>query len=366
MVDVSRRNDLRWDCLLCCEMTGVYKPLPEAYLAAPRPLGVQADEIMMVACHNFDLLAARDVGFSRTQGGSGAPPRRAGSVVRARRARKRWSGPVTTTTSAGTPAASRRSASSSACGTTAPVAAMVTAGGGAPAQRVHGAGGSRSSTRPPSTPGRHRGPRRRSGARPLSPHFESDLGFAVGRSFGGDGRPPRRRARPRQRGCVDDAVRGEQHPRVRRTCFGRRRVRIDVGDRRGERWQRRVPRHGPRACRSRSPSDHRSLGANLRTGAGLSVGAVAQRFGVSLGGCTVPTAPPVGLSHRTSWRSVRGRSSLPRAGFPSPTWRPAGLSRTWRPTAADHPSTQQRRAGPPDPSAREPQATGRRPAPLMR
>jgi 2-haloacid dehalogenase len=63
IVDVSRRNRLDWDCVVSCEMIGSYKPNPEAYTTCARWLALAPDEILMVACHNFDLLAARQVGF---------------------------------------------------------------------------------------------------------------------------------------------------------------------------------------------------------------------------------------------------------------------------------------------------------------
>ena len=44
-------------------MLRVYKPRPEAYQRATKLLGVQPGEILMVACHNFDLDAARGEGY---------------------------------------------------------------------------------------------------------------------------------------------------------------------------------------------------------------------------------------------------------------------------------------------------------------
>ena len=44
-------------------MLRVYKPLPEAYRRAAALLGVPPGEILMVACHNFDLDAARGEGY---------------------------------------------------------------------------------------------------------------------------------------------------------------------------------------------------------------------------------------------------------------------------------------------------------------
>ena len=63
IVDVSRRNGLDWDCVVSCEMIGSYKPNPEAYITCAKWLGYRPEEIVMVACHNFDLLAARKTGY---------------------------------------------------------------------------------------------------------------------------------------------------------------------------------------------------------------------------------------------------------------------------------------------------------------
>lgn len=63
ILDVSRRNRLDWDCVVSCEMIGSYKTRPEAYLTCAKWLGFRPDEILMVACHNFDLMAARAVGY---------------------------------------------------------------------------------------------------------------------------------------------------------------------------------------------------------------------------------------------------------------------------------------------------------------
>jgi 2-haloacid dehalogenase len=62
-IDVSRKNKMAWDCLISCEMTGVYKPQPESYRTTAKLLGLRPSEIMMVSAHNFDLLAARQQGY---------------------------------------------------------------------------------------------------------------------------------------------------------------------------------------------------------------------------------------------------------------------------------------------------------------
>jgi 2-haloacid dehalogenase len=63
IVDVSRRNGIDWDAVIPCEMLRVYKPLPDAYRRTAAFLAVEPGEILMVACHNFDLDAARGVGY---------------------------------------------------------------------------------------------------------------------------------------------------------------------------------------------------------------------------------------------------------------------------------------------------------------
>jgi 2-haloacid dehalogenase len=63
VVDVSRHNAIHWDAVISCEMLGVYKTRPEAYQRTARLLQVVPSEILMVACHNFDLDAARGEGY---------------------------------------------------------------------------------------------------------------------------------------------------------------------------------------------------------------------------------------------------------------------------------------------------------------
>jgi 2-haloacid dehalogenase len=63
VVDVSRLNGITWDAIISCQMIGVYKPHPEAYHTAAGWLGLSPENILMVACHNFDLNAAQGAGF---------------------------------------------------------------------------------------------------------------------------------------------------------------------------------------------------------------------------------------------------------------------------------------------------------------
>lgn len=63
VIDVSRKNRISWDAIISCEMIGTYKPHRAAYLTAARWLNLDPSEILMVACHNFDLNAAHSAGF---------------------------------------------------------------------------------------------------------------------------------------------------------------------------------------------------------------------------------------------------------------------------------------------------------------
>ena len=63
IIDTAKRNNLCWDAVLSCEGIGKYKTLPEAYLTAAKWLQLKPEECCMVACHNFDLDAAKNAGF---------------------------------------------------------------------------------------------------------------------------------------------------------------------------------------------------------------------------------------------------------------------------------------------------------------
>jgi 2-haloacid dehalogenase len=63
IIDTARRNGLHWDAVFSCEGIGKYKMLPEAYETVARRLQLEPAEIVMVACHHFDLDAAARVGF---------------------------------------------------------------------------------------------------------------------------------------------------------------------------------------------------------------------------------------------------------------------------------------------------------------
>ena len=63
VVDSSRHSGIDWDAYLSCEFLGAYKPDPSVYRTAARLLGAELDEVMMVAVHPGDLLAAQRAGL---------------------------------------------------------------------------------------------------------------------------------------------------------------------------------------------------------------------------------------------------------------------------------------------------------------
>jgi len=63
LVEMARRGGLPWDCVLCAELFRAYKPDPKVYLGAVELLAERPGEVMLVACHNYDLRAARGHGL---------------------------------------------------------------------------------------------------------------------------------------------------------------------------------------------------------------------------------------------------------------------------------------------------------------
>src|SRR4029077_7663208 len=56
-------NGLEWAPFPLGKLLRFKKPHPDAYRRAAALLAVEPHEILMVACHNFDLDAARGVGY---------------------------------------------------------------------------------------------------------------------------------------------------------------------------------------------------------------------------------------------------------------------------------------------------------------
>jgi 2-haloacid dehalogenase len=63
ILDTAKKNGLSWDAVFSCEGIGKYKLLPESYQTVAKYLQLDVGECCMVACHNFDLDAAKAVGF---------------------------------------------------------------------------------------------------------------------------------------------------------------------------------------------------------------------------------------------------------------------------------------------------------------
>lgn len=63
LIDLTRYADLRFDTILSAETAHSYKPDPSVYLTAVRLLGVPVGQVMLVACHQWDLDGAAAAGL---------------------------------------------------------------------------------------------------------------------------------------------------------------------------------------------------------------------------------------------------------------------------------------------------------------
>jgi len=63
MTRLAKFGNLPWDCIVGAEIARNYKPHPDSYLKSVAALGLQPKEVMMVAAHNSDLMAARQCGL---------------------------------------------------------------------------------------------------------------------------------------------------------------------------------------------------------------------------------------------------------------------------------------------------------------
>lgn len=59
VVLVVKHAGLPFDAVLTAELAHSYKPAPSVYRLAVDYLGYRPDEILMVACHKYDLMAGR-------------------------------------------------------------------------------------------------------------------------------------------------------------------------------------------------------------------------------------------------------------------------------------------------------------------
>ena len=63
MTNLARYAGLPWDCILGAELARAYKPDPKTYLTGVELLGLEPRQVMMVAAHAGDLLAAGALGL---------------------------------------------------------------------------------------------------------------------------------------------------------------------------------------------------------------------------------------------------------------------------------------------------------------
>ncbi|MDH3579914.1 MAG: haloacid dehalogenase type II [Hyphomicrobiales bacterium] len=63
LVAIAKHCSLPFDCVLTAENARAYKPDPRVYRCAIEMLGLRPEQILMVACHNYDLAAASSHGM---------------------------------------------------------------------------------------------------------------------------------------------------------------------------------------------------------------------------------------------------------------------------------------------------------------
>ena len=63
MTNMAKHAGLPWDCILGAELAKAYKPDPQTYQTGADLLGLPVEQVMMVAAHQSDLLAAAKVGL---------------------------------------------------------------------------------------------------------------------------------------------------------------------------------------------------------------------------------------------------------------------------------------------------------------
>jgi 2-haloacid dehalogenase len=63
LTHLVKAADLPFDCILSAELARSYKPAPPAYRTAAGLLDVEPAQVLMVACHRWDLDGARNAGL---------------------------------------------------------------------------------------------------------------------------------------------------------------------------------------------------------------------------------------------------------------------------------------------------------------
>jgi 2-haloacid dehalogenase len=63
LTEMAKRAGLPWDCVISTELFSAYKPDPRTYRGAAALLGMEPDQVMLVAAHVGDLRAAATAGL---------------------------------------------------------------------------------------------------------------------------------------------------------------------------------------------------------------------------------------------------------------------------------------------------------------
>jgi 2-haloacid dehalogenase len=63
VIGIVKNGRLPFDCILTSELARSFKPDPKVYQLATSSLGLPPEKILMVACHKYDLKAAKKLGF---------------------------------------------------------------------------------------------------------------------------------------------------------------------------------------------------------------------------------------------------------------------------------------------------------------
>ena len=63
LLGIAKRAGLPWDMIFSAELARHYKPAPETYRSVPDFLRLEPGQVMLVAAHNNDLVAARREGL---------------------------------------------------------------------------------------------------------------------------------------------------------------------------------------------------------------------------------------------------------------------------------------------------------------
>ena len=63
LTNMAKHAGLPWDCIISSELARAYKPDPKAYQAAAELLGLEREQVMLVAAHVGDLRGAQRAGL---------------------------------------------------------------------------------------------------------------------------------------------------------------------------------------------------------------------------------------------------------------------------------------------------------------